>query len=138
MVGAALGADHDDAAFVPRGPLPLVFGGVSFVAGAVVGATQASSGSAREAALRGPGAMIAVAGGLPTIIDLAWNAATSDGNSQVRNMRRDLAIGMSVGLAAGLLTMAMSSNSRTHDADVAGVGAAPLHGGALFTYNSVF
>jgi hypothetical protein len=132
MVGAALSANHDDDALVPRGALPLVLGGAGFVAGALFGATQVETGSDREFGLLGTGLMVAIAGGVPTLVDTVANAAFVDGTTIARHARRDLAIGMTAGLAAGYATMLLLPNAGAH------VSAAPIAGGALLSWAATF
>jgi hypothetical protein len=147
MIGAALSAKPDDDAFIAHSPLPWVMGGVGLVAGAAYGAFQTEMGTTREEALLATGAMVFVAGTVPAVIDAGFHAATDGPGVFQRRFRRDLAIGMTVGLAAGFLTMVLSSNeprskssatSATSSTLHLGPSATPLPGGGLLSYGGVF
>ena len=130
-VGAAISANDDDA-FVPKGPLPLVLGGAGFVAGAIFGATQVATNSDREVGLLGTGAMVAIAGGVPTLVDVVANGAFVDETTLARHARRDLAIGMGAGLVAGYATMLLLPNLPAR------VSATPTKGGAMLAWSGAF
>jgi hypothetical protein len=124
LVAAALRASHDETNLIPPDPVPWIAGGAGFALGAAFGATQVRGGP-RQSGLLATGAMV-TGGALVGLVDVIAHAAFEDPDEQARRLRRDLAIGATVGLAAGYTTMLLLPNAYA-------VRATPVSGGALVT-----